>query len=55
MPTDPELRAAVEAFEAITRVYIKRHEKSLLTAVPSARTVELPGLGPVKISRRQTG
>jgi len=54
MPTDPELRAAVEAFEAITMVYIKRHEKSL-TAVPSARIVELPGLGPVKISRRQTG
>jgi hypothetical protein len=36
-------------------VYIKRHEKSRLTAVPSARIVELPGLGPVKISRRQTG
>jgi non-heme chloroperoxidase len=43
MPTDPELRAAVEAFEAITMVYIKRYEKSLLTAVPSARIVELPG------------
>jgi len=43
MPKDPEERAAVEAFEAATMVYIKRYEKSLLTAVPGARIVELPG------------
>ena len=42
-PEDPQLRAAVEKFEAITMVYIKRYEKSLLTAVPTARIVELPG------------
>jgi non-heme chloroperoxidase len=34
---------AVEAFQAATMVYIKRYEKSLLTALPGARIVELPG------------
>lgn len=43
MPKDPQERATVEAFEAATMVYIKRYEMSLLTAVPSARIVELPG------------
>lgn len=43
MPKDLQNRAAVEAFEAATMVYIKRYEKSLLTAVPGARIVELPG------------
>jgi non-heme chloroperoxidase len=43
MPQDPEERAIVEAFEAATMVYIKRYERSLLTAVPGARMVELPG------------
>jgi len=43
MPKDPRERAAVEAFEAATMVYIKRYEKSLVTAVPGARIVELPG------------
>ena len=43
MPKDPQQRAVVEAFEAATMVYIKRYEKSLLTAVPGARIVELPG------------
>jgi pimeloyl-ACP methyl ester carboxylesterase len=43
MPKDPEQRAVVEAFEAATMVYIKRYERSLLTAVPGARIVELPG------------
>jgi pimeloyl-ACP methyl ester carboxylesterase len=43
MPKDPQERAAVEAFEAATMVYIKRYEKSLLSAVPGARIVELPG------------
>ena len=43
MPKDPQERAVVEVFEAATMVYIKRYEKSLLTAVPSARIVELPG------------
>ena len=43
MPKDPEERAAVEAFEAATMVYIKRYERSLLTAVPGARIVELAG------------
>jgi non-heme chloroperoxidase len=43
MPQDPQQRAAVEAFEAATMVYIKRYESSLLTAVPSARIAELPG------------
>jgi non-heme chloroperoxidase len=43
MPKDPGERAIVEAFEAATMVYIKRYEKSLLTAVPGARIVELPG------------
>ena len=43
MPQDPQQRAVVEAFEAATMVYIKRYEKSLLTAVPGARIVELPG------------
>jgi non-heme chloroperoxidase len=43
MPKDPRERAAVEAFEAATMVYIKRYERSLLTAVPGARMVELPG------------
>ena len=43
MPKDPQERAVVEAFEAATMAYIKRYEKSLLTAVPGARIVELPG------------
>jgi pimeloyl-ACP methyl ester carboxylesterase len=43
MPKDTQQRAVVEAFEAATMVYIKRYEKSLLTAVPGARIVELPG------------
>jgi pimeloyl-ACP methyl ester carboxylesterase len=43
MPKDPQQRADVEAFEAATMVYIKRYENSLLTAVPNARIVELPG------------
>jgi len=43
IPKDLQERAAVEAFEAATMVYIKRYEKSLLTAVPGARIVELPG------------
>jgi non-heme chloroperoxidase len=43
LPKDPQQRAAVEAFESATMVYIKRYEKSLLTAVPGARIVELPG------------
>jgi pimeloyl-ACP methyl ester carboxylesterase len=43
MPHGPQERATVEAFEAATMVYIKRYEKSLLTAVPGARIVELPG------------
>jgi hypothetical protein len=43
MPKDPQERATVEAFEAATMVYIKRYENSLLTAVPGARIVELPG------------
>jgi non-heme chloroperoxidase len=43
MPKDPKQRAAVQAFEAATMVYIKRYENSLLTAVPGARIVELPG------------
>ena len=43
MPKDPEQRAVVEAFESATMVYIKRYESSLLTAVPGARIVELPG------------
>ena len=43
MPKDPQDRAVVEAFEAATMVYIKRYEKSLLTGVPGARIVELPG------------
>jgi non-heme chloroperoxidase len=43
MPKDPDERAAVEAFEAATMVYIKRYEKSMLAAVPGARIVELPG------------
>jgi len=43
LPTDPELRAAVEAFDAITMTYITKYEESLLAAVPTARIVELPG------------
>jgi non-heme chloroperoxidase len=43
MPKDLQERAAVEAFEAATMIYIKRYEKSLLTAIPNARIVELPG------------
>jgi non-heme chloroperoxidase len=43
MPKDPQERAVVEAFEAATMVYIKKYENSLLTAVPNARIVELPG------------
>ena len=38
MPIDPQERAAVEAFEAATMVYIKRYERSLPTAVPGARS-----------------
>jgi pimeloyl-ACP methyl ester carboxylesterase len=43
MPTDPDLRAALEKFEAITMSYIKKYESSLRQAIPGARIVELPG------------
>jgi pimeloyl-ACP methyl ester carboxylesterase len=42
-PLDDPLRAAVEAYDAATMVYIKRYENSLRTAVPGARIIELPG------------
>ena len=42
LPKTDQERAVVEAFENATMTYIKRYERSLLAAVPSARIVELP-------------
>ena len=42
LPKDPKERAVVEEFENATMTYIRRYEKSLLGAVPTARIVELP-------------
>lgn len=42
LPKTAQERAVVEAFENATMTYIKRYERSLLAAVPSARIVELP-------------
>jgi non-heme chloroperoxidase len=42
-PKDDQERAAIAAFDAATFVFIKRYQKSLLTAVPNARIVDLPG------------
>jgi pimeloyl-ACP methyl ester carboxylesterase len=42
-PKDGQERAAIEAFNAATMVFINRYEKSLLAAVPNARIVDLPG------------
>jgi pimeloyl-ACP methyl ester carboxylesterase len=43
MPKDPEPRAAIEAYEVIRMVYIKKDEETLRAAVPNAHIVELPG------------
>jgi non-heme chloroperoxidase len=40
---DPQERAAIEAYNGATMVYIKRYEKTLLTGVPDARIIEIPG------------
>jgi hypothetical protein len=42
-PKDDQERAAIEAFDAATMVYINRYKASLLSGVPGARIVDLPG------------
>ena len=42
-PKNDQDRAAIDAFDAATMVFINRYKKSLLSAVPNARIVDLPG------------
>ena len=45
MPKNPDERAAVEAFNAATAAYLERWKRNLLSGVPRARLVDLPGAG----------
>ena len=42
-PRNAEERAAIDAFDRATAAYVERWKKSLQSAVPDARFVELPG------------
>jgi pimeloyl-ACP methyl ester carboxylesterase len=44
-PKDAEERAAIEAFGAATAAYVERWKKNLLSGVPAARFIYLPGAG----------
>ena len=44
-PKNADERAAMDAFDAATAVYVERWKKNLKLAVPSAQIVELPGAG----------
>lgn len=44
-PKDNQERAAIEAFDAATQVFITRYKKSLLSGVPGARIVDLQEAG----------
>jgi len=44
-PKNAAERAAIDAFGSATAAYVERWKKNLLTGVPSARIVDLPGAG----------
>jgi non-heme chloroperoxidase len=44
-PNNAEERAAIDAFGSATAAYVQRWKKNLLSGVPSARIVDLPGAG----------
>jgi len=44
-PKDAEERAAIDAFGNATAAYVERWKKNLLSGVPGARIVDLPGAG----------
>ncbi len=44
-PKDAEERAAINAFNTATAVYVERWKRNLLSGVPRARFVDLPGAG----------
>jgi non-heme chloroperoxidase len=44
-PKNAEERAAIDAFGSATAAYVERWKKKLLSGVPSARIVDLPGAG----------
>jgi non-heme chloroperoxidase len=44
-PENEEERAAIEAFGRATAAYVERWKKNLLSGVPGARLVDLPGAG----------
>jgi len=44
-PKNAEERSAIGAFGSATAAYVERWKKNLLSGVPSARIVDLPGAG----------
>ena len=44
-PKDAEERAAIDTFNTATAAYVERWKKNLLSGVPGARFVDLPGAG----------
>jgi non-heme chloroperoxidase len=53
-PKDAEERAAIDAFVSATAAYVERWKKNLLSAVPGARIVDLPGAGHFVFLTRET-
>ena len=52
-PKDAEERAAIDAFGSATAAYVERWKTNLLSGVPSARIVDLPGAGHVVFLTRE--